>query len=100
MTERHGDSAGTNILLIAILLTMSGVPVLAGLGSTIGIGLLFAGMGIAAIWQWLAIGFLVWAVWRFAFLRSVAFVFACMLVPTAIIVAGLYLTVVIGRLIH
>jgi hypothetical protein len=70
---KRDDGSGTsNFLLGLILLSVSGVPVLAGVGSALGITALFAGMFVAAAWQYIFVALLAWGAWRFLCKREEA----------------------------
>ena len=66
MRSRKYDNSGgmTNFFLMMILLSMSGVPILAIGGSAIGFTALFGVLLIGALWQWIVGGLLVWALLR------------------------------------
>lgn len=62
--RRDSGGGGANFLLGLILLSLSGVPVLSIGGSILGGALLLAGVGIAAVWQWLLAALALWALVR------------------------------------
>ena len=58
-------SSDSNLLLGLILLSISGVPVLAGIGSALGVAAVFAGVLIFATAEYIFLALLAYGLWRF-----------------------------------